>query len=150
MKGVYVPQWQYVSMKNHFRRNVCKAFLPNKTSSRNWVILVFSDVGLKYNTALQHPSQFIIFWLWFLHPFFCLESHRQNLLISLSNLCSHWPLKWFKVQYRFFYCMSIVLWEGEITGYEGPKAVSPDSSDEDINCKCNGYFYLMDTLLLSA
>lgn len=28
--------------------------------------------------------------------------------------------------------------EGEITAYKGPKAVSPDGSEEDINCKCNG------------
>lgn len=46
--------------------------------------------------------------------------------------------------------MSIVLWEGEITGYKGPKATSLDSSEEKINYKCNGYFFLMATLLLSS
>lgn len=35
--------------------------------------------------------------------------------------------------------MSIALWEGEITGYKGPKALSLDSSEEKINYKCNGY-----------
>lgn len=50
--------------------------------------------------------------------------------------------------------MSGVLWEGEITGYKGPKALSLDSSDEKINSKCNEYcclpkYYLMNWSELS-
>lgn len=37
--------------------------------------------------------------------------------------------------------MSIVLWEDEITGCKGPKAMSLDSSEEKINYKCNGFFF---------
>lgn len=46
--------------------------------------------------------------------------------------------------------MPVVLWEGEITGYKGPKAMSMDSSEEKINYNCNRYFFLMATLLLSS
>lgn len=47
---------------------------------------------------------------------------------------------WSDLKYsKDFYCMSVVLWEGEITGYKGPKALSLDSSEEKINSKCNGY-----------
>lgn len=53
-----------------------------------------------------------------------------------------------------FYCMSVILWEGEITGYKGPKALSQDSSEEKINYTCNGYcclpkYYLMNASELS-
>lgn len=43
--------------------------------------------------------------------------------------------------------MSVVLGEGEITGYKGPKAMSLDSPEEKINYNCNGYFFLMTTLI---
>lgn len=56
--------------------------------------------------------------------------------------------------------MSVVLWEGEITGSKGPRAMSLDSSEEKINYDCNGYvfgcscffvvfFFLIATLFIS-
>lgn len=48
-----------------------------------------------------------------------------------------------------FCCMSIVLWEGEVTGYKGPKALSLDSSEEKINSKCNEYCCLPKCYLMN-
>lgn len=50
--------------------------------------------------------------------------------------------------------MSIVLWEGEITGYKGPKSLSLDITEEEITTKCNEYcclpkYYLMNWSELS-
>lgn len=35
--------------------------------------------------------------------------------------------------------MSIVLWEGEETDHKGPKSLSLDISEKEINTKCNKY-----------